>query len=104
MDAPSRTSGTLALLASLFRERRSGVLTLGPGDATLRVLLRNGQVVGLGSVEMPGPLPRPDGRYPVPRRAVVMMRQAAWATFSLTQSTISSVRVPGVKTWATPIS
>ena len=51
-----------------------------------------------------GPLPRPDGRYPVPRRAVVMMRQAAWATFSLTQSTISSVRVPGVKTWATPIS
>ncbi len=60
MDAPSRTSGTLALLASLFRERRSGVLSLGPGESTLRVLLRNGQVVGLGPVEMPGPLPRPD--------------------------------------------
>ena len=59
MDAPSRTSGTLALLASLFRERRSGVLTLGPGESTLRVLLRNGQVVGLGPVEMPGPCPGP---------------------------------------------
>ena len=60
MDAPSRTSGTLLLLASLFRERRSGVLTLGPGESAPRVLLRNGQVVGLGPVEMPGPLPRPD--------------------------------------------
>jgi hypothetical protein len=60
MDAPSRTSGTLALLASLFRERRSGVLTLGPGESSLRVLLRHGQVVGLGPVEMAGPLPRPD--------------------------------------------
>ncbi len=60
MDAPSRTSGTLALLASLFRERRSGVLTLGSDESAPRVLLRNGQVVGLGPVETAGPLPRPD--------------------------------------------
>jgi tetratricopeptide (TPR) repeat protein len=60
MDAPSRTSGTLALLASLFRERRSGVLTLGTGESAPRVLLRHGQVTGLGPIEMSGPLPRPD--------------------------------------------
>jgi tetratricopeptide (TPR) repeat protein len=62
MDDPSRPSDALTLLARLYRERRSGLLLLGPAEAPLRVLLREGQVVGLGPVEPPTPatLPRPD--------------------------------------------
>jgi hypothetical protein len=65
MDADSSSSEALPLLARIYRERRSGVLSLGPGDAALRVLLRDGQVVGLGpapppSPEPPPPMPRPD--------------------------------------------
>ena len=65
MDADPSSSEALPLLARLYRERRSGVLSLGPGDAPLRVLLRDGQVVGLGPVHAPQPasrrtMPRPD--------------------------------------------
>jgi hypothetical protein len=65
MDAEPNSSEALPLLARLYRERRSGVLSLGPDDAPLRVLLRDGQVVGLGPVPPPPPasrrtLPRPD--------------------------------------------
>jgi hypothetical protein len=65
MNADPSSSEALPLLARLYRERRSGVLSLGPGDAPLRVLLRDGQVVGLGPVHAPPPasrrtMPRPD--------------------------------------------
>jgi len=65
MDADPISSQPLPLLAHLYRERRSGVLSLGPDEAPLRVLLRDGQVVGLGPVPPPPPasgraLPRPD--------------------------------------------
>ncbi len=64
MDADSPSpSKALPLLARLYRERRSGVLSLGPDDAPLSVLLRDGQVAGLGPVApspAPSPLPRPD--------------------------------------------
>ncbi len=65
MDADPISSQPLPLLAHLYRERRSGVLSLGPDEAPLRVLLRDGQVVGLGPVPAPPPasrraLPRPD--------------------------------------------
>ena len=58
-------SKALPLLARLYRERRNGVLSLGPDDAPLSVLLRDGQVAGLGPVApSPAPsrpvLPRPD--------------------------------------------
>ena len=62
MDADSSSSEALLLLARLYRERRSGVLSLGPDGAPLRVALREGQVVGLGSVpppESPRTKPRP---------------------------------------------
>ena len=65
MDTDSTPSEALPLLARLYRERRSGLLSLGPAEAPLRVFLRDGQVVGLGPVAPPPPssrraLPRPD--------------------------------------------
>jgi hypothetical protein len=64
MDAESAPSEALPLLARLYRQRRSGVLSLGPNDAPLRVNLRDGQIVGLGPVPPPPAsrpaLPRPD--------------------------------------------
>ncbi|HSD66719.1 MAG TPA: J domain-containing protein, partial [Vicinamibacteria bacterium] len=62
MDADSSASEALPLLARIYRERRSGVLSLGPGDAPMRVLLRGGHVVGLGPVP-----PRPALRMAAPR-------------------------------------
>lgn len=64
MDDAIDLPAPLLLLACLYRERRSGVLAIGPPDTALRLLLREGQVVGLGPV--PGPpaplprMPRPD--------------------------------------------
>ena len=63
MDDASEPSEPLSLLARLYRERRSGVLSIGPSETALRILLRDGQVVGLGPVSAPPPAPRP----PVPR-------------------------------------
>jgi hypothetical protein len=63
MDSEPLPSEALPLLAQLYRERRSGVLSLGRDDAPLRLLLRDGQVVGLGPVPPPASppaLPRPD--------------------------------------------
>ena len=72
LPSPNRDHGRrdpppnpLSLLARLYRERRSGVLSIGPGGRELWVLLREGQVAGLGPTS--GPLsfsvpraPRPD--------------------------------------------
>jgi hypothetical protein len=63
MDDALDPSAPLPLLARLYRERRSGVLSMGPADAALRLLLRDGQVVGLGPVSAPPPAPLP----PLPR-------------------------------------
>jgi hypothetical protein len=61
MDDALDPSEPLALLARLYRERRSGVLSIGPAGEALRLLLRDGQVVGLGPITAPLPqLPRPD--------------------------------------------
>ncbi len=63
MDDASEPSEPLALLARLYRERRSGLLAIGPAETALHVLLRDGQVVGLGPVTAPPsrpPLPSPD--------------------------------------------
>jgi tetratricopeptide (TPR) repeat protein len=50
MDDPLIPSEALAILARLYREKRSGILTLGTKDAPLRVLVQDGQVRGLGPV------------------------------------------------------
>jgi tetratricopeptide (TPR) repeat protein len=55
----------LSLLAALFRARRSGVLALGSRESGIRLLLRDGQIAGLGPVgrpaaPSPAALPRPD--------------------------------------------
>jgi hypothetical protein len=63
MDDAPEPSEPLPLLARLYRERRSGVLSIGPSETALRILLRDGQVVGLGPVSAPPPAPRP----PLPR-------------------------------------
>jgi len=61
MDDALDSPEPLALLARLYRERRSGVLSVGPAGGALRLLLRDGQVVGLGPIAAPlPPLPRPD--------------------------------------------
>jgi hypothetical protein len=65
MEPGSSPSAALPLLAQLYRERRSGLLRLGPDDAPVRVLLRDGHVVGLGPVARSQPasgpaLPCPD--------------------------------------------
>jgi tetratricopeptide (TPR) repeat protein len=64
MDDALHPSPPLSLLARLYRERRSGVLSIGPPDAPLRLLLRDGQLVGLGPVPAeptpPPPMPGPD--------------------------------------------
>jgi hypothetical protein len=54
------SSAALPLLARLYRERRSGMLSLGPPDTALRILLREGQIVGLGPALVPVPTPPPD--------------------------------------------
>jgi tetratricopeptide (TPR) repeat protein len=59
MDDTLSTSGTLAALAALFRARRSGVLELGSGDNALRVLLRDGQIAGVGPAGSRAAPPRP---------------------------------------------
>ena len=59
MDPHSNPSEALPLLARLYRERRSGLLSIGPEDAPLRVLLRDGHVVGVGPAGAPEPAPRP---------------------------------------------
>jgi curved DNA-binding protein CbpA len=56
-DAPS-PSEALTLLARLYRERRSGLLTLGTKGGPLRVLVRDGHVSGIGPVAPP-PARRP---------------------------------------------
>ena len=53
MDDALDPSEPLLLLARLYRERRSGVLSIGPAETALRLLLRDGQVVGLGPVSGP---------------------------------------------------
>jgi curved DNA-binding protein CbpA len=58
-DAPS-PSEALTLLARLYREKRSGLLILSTKDAPLRVLVRDGQVSGLGPVAPPPPRRHPD--------------------------------------------
>jgi DnaJ-like protein/uncharacterized protein DUF4388/tetratricopeptide repeat protein len=64
MDPDSPSSEALPLLARLYRERRSGLLFVGPEDGTLRVLLRDGHVVGLGPAEPPDTAPRPGTTRP----------------------------------------
>jgi curved DNA-binding protein CbpA len=59
MESDPIPSEALPLLARLYRERRSGLLSVGPEDAPLRVLLREGQIVGLGPAPPPEPPPRP---------------------------------------------
>ncbi|HYN02058.1 MAG TPA: DnaJ domain-containing protein [Vicinamibacteria bacterium] len=64
MSHAPEPSEPLSLLARLFRERRSGVLSIGPAETALRVLLRDGQIVGLGPISASSPAPRP--RLPRP--------------------------------------
>jgi hypothetical protein len=59
MESDLPSSEALPLLARLYRERRSGLLSVGPEGAALRVLLRGGQIVGLGPTEPPEASPRP---------------------------------------------
>jgi DnaJ domain/Tetratricopeptide repeat len=59
MDPDSSSSQALPLLARLYRERRSGLLSVGSDEAPVRVLLRDGHVVGLGPAAAPEPAPRP---------------------------------------------
>jgi tetratricopeptide (TPR) repeat protein len=59
MDDAPEPSEPLPLLARLYRERRSGLLSIGPSETALRILLRDGQVVGLGPVSSLPPAPRP---------------------------------------------
>jgi hypothetical protein len=62
MNDASPPSEALSLLARLYRERRSGVLSLGPEEAPLRVFLREGQIAGLGPPSPPpGDEPAPPG-------------------------------------------
>ena len=63
MSHAPEPSEPLSLLARLYRERRSGVLSIGPAETALRVLLRDGQIVGLGPASPSSPAPRP----PLPR-------------------------------------
>jgi hypothetical protein len=63
MDDAHEPSEPLPLLARLYRERRSGVLSIGPSETALRILLRDGQIVGLGPTSPSPPAPRP----PLPR-------------------------------------
>jgi len=63
MDDAHDPSEPLPLLARLYRERRSGVLSIGPAETALRILLRDGQIVGLGPTSPSPPAPRP----PLPR-------------------------------------
>jgi hypothetical protein len=58
MNADPNPRDVLPLLACLYRERRSGLMSLGPTPA-LNVLLRDGQVVALGPVAPPPAAPRP---------------------------------------------
>jgi len=44
---PSSPCAVLLLLGRLYRERRTGVLSLGPGDQRLDIALRDGQIVGV---------------------------------------------------------
>jgi tetratricopeptide (TPR) repeat protein len=59
MDHDASPSQALPLLARLYRERRTGLLSVGPDEAPLRVLLREGQIVGLGPAQPPAAPPRP---------------------------------------------
>ena len=59
MDTALNPSEALPLLARLYRERRSGLVSLGPAGQPLRVFLREGQIVGLGPLAPPQPAPRP---------------------------------------------
>jgi hypothetical protein len=65
MDEPLPPSGALDLLAGAFRDRKSGLLSLGPEGSRLLVFLRDGQVQGVGPVTVPSAAPaarqpRPD--------------------------------------------
>jgi len=62
MDDAQNPSEGLPLLARLYRERRSGLVTLGPKEARLLLLLRDGLITAVGPVEPPPPPepPRPD--------------------------------------------
>jgi len=64
MDDAHEPSEPLPLLARLYRERRSGVLSIGPAETALRILLRDGQIVGLGPLSLAPPVPEP--RLPRP--------------------------------------
>jgi len=64
MDDAHDPSEPLPLLARLYRERRSGVLSIGPAETALRILLRDGQIVGLGPLSLAPPVPEP--RLPRP--------------------------------------
>ena len=59
MELDSSSSEALPLLARLYRERRSGLLSVGPDEAPVHVMLRDGQVVGLGPAAAPDPETRP---------------------------------------------
>ena len=63
MDDAPEPSEPLPLLARLYRERRSGLLSIGPSETALRIQLREGKIVGLGPVGAPPPAARP----PLPR-------------------------------------
>jgi tetratricopeptide (TPR) repeat protein len=63
MTHPSPPAGGLALLAEAFRSKRTGLLVLGEGSATLRVRLEAGQIVALGQAPAEAmaatPMPKP---------------------------------------------
>ena len=59
MEPDSAPTEALPLLARLYRERRSGLLSVGPEEAPVLVLLRDGHVVGVGPVAPPEPARRP---------------------------------------------
>ncbi|HEX9189321.1 MAG TPA: DnaJ domain-containing protein [Vicinamibacteria bacterium] len=74
MDHPQDKSEPLPLLARLYREKRSGLVTLGSPDGPLLLVVRDGQISALGPHEPPPALPevpRPDDSASVRLRQIL---------------------------------
>lgn len=59
MDDAQDKSEPLPLLARLYREKRSGLVTLGPEEAPFLLVLREGHITALGPFDPPPPAPEP---------------------------------------------
>ncbi len=98
MDDATPPPEALPLLARLYRERRSGVLSLGPEETRLRLWLREGQIAGLEPVPSPPPdglrLPRPDDSAQVrlDRVLLEMGIRSPKATRALSRAAVRDLR------------